>query len=87
MAGKDVTTMEKTFLLLDHRHRGGFCSLGPLLRGFGLSAGWGQVITGRTGKGPCQCLEVEGVEASLKGLALSVRIPSQSYREETSGRP
>ena len=38
--------MEKTFLLLDDRHRGGFDSLSPLLRGSGLSVGWGQEYQG-----------------------------------------
>lgn len=46
MAGEDVTTIKRTFLLLDDRHRGGFGSLGPLLRGFGLSLGWGQGCQG-----------------------------------------
>ena len=42
MAGKDCTTVEKTLLLLDDRHRGELGSFGPLLRRFGLSVGWGQ---------------------------------------------
>ena len=50
--------MEKTFLLLDDHHRGGFGSLGPLLCGPGLSVGWDQ---GRQGADKGRVMVVSSV--------------------------